>query len=113
MTTGRQLVHESIAADYTALLAERADKLPVGDPFTGQVALGPIIDAKQRDHIHSLVTGSIAAGAKLAAGGTYEDLFYRPPCWPTPHSPRRHSPTKSSGQSHRSPPSPPSNRPSP
>lgn len=77
MTTGRQLVHESIAADYTALLAERADKLPVGDPFTGQVALGPIIDAKQRDHIHSLVTGSIAAGAKLAAGGTYEDLFYR------------------------------------
>jgi benzaldehyde dehydrogenase (NAD) len=78
MTTGRQLVHESIAADYTALLAERADKLPVGDPFTGQVALGPIIDAKQRDHIHSLVTGSIAAGAKLAAGGTYEDLFYRP-----------------------------------
>ena len=78
MTTGRQLVHESIAADYTALLAERADKLPVGDPFTGQVALGPLIDAKQRDHIHSLVTGSIAAGAKLAAGGTYEDLFYRP-----------------------------------
>ncbi|MGC0362366.1 benzaldehyde dehydrogenase (NAD) [Rhodococcus sp. 27YEA15] len=78
MTTGRQLVHESIVDDYTALLAEHADRLPVGDPFTGPVALGPIIDGKQRDHIHSLVTASLEAGATLAAGGTYEDLFYRP-----------------------------------
>src|SRR3546814_4932406 len=35
-------------------------------------------DVCSSDLIHSLVTGSIAAGAKLAAGGTYEDLFYRP-----------------------------------
>jgi len=42
------------------------------------VARCPIIDAGQRDGIHSLVTGSVAAGAKLAAGGTYEGLFYRP-----------------------------------
>src|SRR6185436_425478 len=30
------------------------------------------------DKIHALVTGSVAAGARLAAGGTYENLFYRP-----------------------------------
>ncbi|MHA4848091.1 MULTISPECIES: aldehyde dehydrogenase family protein [unclassified Rhodococcus (in: high G+C Gram-positive bacteria)] len=78
MAAGRQLVHKSIAADYTALLAEHAERLPVGDPFTGDVALGPIIDAKQRDHIHTLVTESISAGATLAAGGVYDDLFYRP-----------------------------------
>jgi benzaldehyde dehydrogenase (NAD) len=42
------------------------------------VALGPVIDAGQRDKIHELVTSSVAAGARLAAGGTYEDLFYRP-----------------------------------
>lgn len=78
MATGRQLVHESIVGDYTALLAEHAERLPVGDPFTGEVAMGPIIDARQRDQIHALVSDSIAAGARLAAGGTYEDLFYRP-----------------------------------
>jgi benzaldehyde dehydrogenase (NAD) len=78
MTTGRHLVHASIVEDYTAALAERASLLPVGDPATEQVALGPIIDAAQRDHIHRLVTASVDAGARLAAGGTYEDLFYRP-----------------------------------
>jgi benzaldehyde dehydrogenase (NAD) len=28
--------------------------------------------------VHALVTASTDAGAKLAAGGTYEGLFYRP-----------------------------------
>lgn len=78
MATGRHLVDARIAADYTAALAEHADKLAVGDPKSGQVALGPIIDAGQRDRVHSLVTASIEAGARLAAGGTYDELFYRP-----------------------------------
>jgi benzaldehyde dehydrogenase (NAD) len=78
MTTGRHLVHQSVAAQYTELLADKANHLPVGDPATEQVALGPVIDEKQRDKVHSLVTSSIRAGARLAAGGTYEGLFYRP-----------------------------------
>jgi benzaldehyde dehydrogenase (NAD) len=78
MTTGRHLVHSSLYETYVAKLAEKAEHLPVGDPATGQVALGPIIDAAQRDKIHALVTGTVDAGAKLAAGGTYEGLFYRP-----------------------------------
>jgi benzaldehyde dehydrogenase (NAD) len=78
MTTGRHLVHESVVADYLARLAEKADHLPVGDPAREQVALGPIIDGHQRDKVHSLVTASVDAGARLVAGGTYDDLFYRP-----------------------------------
>nr|WP_042188475.1 benzaldehyde dehydrogenase [Kibdelosporangium sp. MJ126-NF4]CEL18266.1 Putative benzaldehyde dehydrogenase oxidoreductase protein [Kibdelosporangium sp. MJ126-NF4]CTQ97752.1 Putative benzaldehyde dehydrogenase oxidoreductase protein (EC 1.2.1.28) [Kibdelosporangium sp. MJ126-NF4] len=78
MTTGRHLVHESLVDDYVRLLAEKADSLTVGDPATGEVALGPVIDAGQRDKIHTLVTDSVAAGATLAAGGSYTDLFYRP-----------------------------------
>ena len=30
------------------------------------------------DKVHALVTATTGAGAKLAAGGTYEGLFYRP-----------------------------------
>lgn len=78
MATGRHLVASSVADDYVSALAARADKLPVGDPTSGQVALGPVIDAGQRDKIHAMVTGSVDLGARLAAGGTYEDLFYRP-----------------------------------
>ncbi|MFD1051575.1 aldehyde dehydrogenase family protein, partial [Kibdelosporangium lantanae] len=78
MTTGRHLVHESLYAEYVRRLAEKANAITVGDPAAADVGLGPIIDAGQRDKIHTLVTDSVAAGATLAAGGTYEELFYRP-----------------------------------
>jgi benzaldehyde dehydrogenase (NAD) len=78
MTTGRHIVEDSIVKEYGALLAEHADHLPVGNPATDQVALGPIIDAAQRDNIDRLVKASVEQGATLAAGGTYEGLFYRP-----------------------------------
>jgi benzaldehyde dehydrogenase (NAD) len=78
MTTGRHLVHDKVADAYLETLSAKANALPVGDPATGPVALGPIIDASQRDKIHALVTASVDSGARLTAGGTYEDLFYRP-----------------------------------
>ncbi len=78
MTAGRHLVHESLHDEYVARLADKAEHLPVGNPATEQVALGPIIDERQRDKVHALVTGSVEAGAKLAAGGRYQGLFYRP-----------------------------------
>jgi benzaldehyde dehydrogenase (NAD) len=76
MTTGRHLVHERLYDDFVERLAAKAAALPVGDPARVPVVLGPIIDAGQRDKIHGLVTGSAAAGARVAAGGTYQDLFY-------------------------------------
>jgi len=77
MTTGRHIVHETIYDRYVELLTEKAGKIPVGAPSTG-APLGPIIDSAQRDKIHAIVTESVAAGAKLTAGGTYEGLFYQP-----------------------------------
>jgi benzaldehyde dehydrogenase (NAD) len=52
--------------------------MPVGNPATGEVALGPVIDAGQRDKIHTLVTASKVHGARVATGGEYDGLFYRP-----------------------------------
>ncbi|GAB2886774.1 benzaldehyde dehydrogenase [Streptomyces deserti] len=78
MTTGRHLVHASVYDEYVERLAARADSLAVGDPHREQVHLGPIIDGAQLGKIHTLVESSTASGAKLAAGGTYEKLFYRP-----------------------------------
>lgn len=78
MTTGRHLVHESVADDYVERLAAKAEALVVGSTEQDGAALGPIIDAGQRDKIHHLVTSSVAHGAQLRAGGTYQDLYYRP-----------------------------------
>ena len=84
MIIGRHLVHESIYDDYVYRLVAKAETLTVGNPMTADVSLGPVIDAKQRDRIHALVTDSVAAGAKLLTGGAYEGLLYRPTVLPTP-----------------------------
>ncbi|MGQ2915496.1 aldehyde dehydrogenase family protein [Microbacterium aurantiacum] len=78
MTVGRHIVHESLFDQYVGKLAAKADSMHVGDPAAGQVHLGPLIDEVQRDRVHTLVQDAVAQGATLAAGGTYEQLFYRP-----------------------------------
>jgi benzaldehyde dehydrogenase (NAD) len=77
MTTGRILAKDKIAASLTAKLVAKANHLPVGDPL-GQVALGPVITKAQVQRIDAIVKESVAAGAKLEAGGTYEGPFYKP-----------------------------------
>ena len=78
MTTGRHLVHERVADAYVEALAAHATALPVGNPATEKVALGPLIDEGQLGKVHDLVTSTVDAGARLASGGTHEGLFYRP-----------------------------------
>ena len=77
MTTGRVLVNDKIAAPLTERLVAKAEHLPVGDPL-GQVALGPVINRAQAERIDSIVKDTVAAGAKLEAGGTFDGPFYRP-----------------------------------
>ncbi|MDD0809278.1 benzaldehyde dehydrogenase [Curvibacter sp. RS43] len=78
MAANRILVHEDMAAEFTRRLVLKARHLPLGDGASGQVALGPLIDARQRDRVHALVQASVAAGATLETGGEYDGLFYRP-----------------------------------
>jgi benzaldehyde dehydrogenase (NAD) len=77
MATGRVLVHETIADALTKRMVEKANHLPVGDPAAGNVALGPLINEKQRNRVHAIVTQAVSEGAKLEAGGTYDGLFYK------------------------------------
>jgi benzaldehyde dehydrogenase (NAD) len=78
MASNRIVVHESIAPALIQRLVEKANRLPVGNGATGQVALGPLIDARQRDRVHAVVQEALVAGATLHAGGNYDGLFYRP-----------------------------------
>jgi benzaldehyde dehydrogenase (NAD) len=78
MTTGLILAHEKIVDKLTELMVAKATHLPVGDPASQQVALGPLISARQRDRVHGIVQDSVKQGAHLAAGGSYDRLFYKP-----------------------------------
>lgn len=76
MSAGRHLVHEAVAADYVARMAEKAKALPVGDPASGTVALGPLITQKQADKVARILSDSCAMGARIHAGGKPEGQLF-------------------------------------
>ncbi|MQA74426.1 MAG: aldehyde dehydrogenase family protein [Solirubrobacterales bacterium] len=78
LAASRHLVHESIVAEYLEALVERAGRLPVGNPDTDEVALGPIINQKQVERVQGIVDRSVSQGATALTGGTHEGLFYSP-----------------------------------
>jgi benzaldehyde dehydrogenase (NAD) len=78
MSAGRILVQSSIAQQFASKLAEKAAGLPVGDPVSGTVAIGPLINKSQFDHAAAVLDRSVAAGAELLAGGPGEGLFFKP-----------------------------------
>ncbi len=76
IAVSRHLVHESIVEEYTAALAERAARLPVGNPATDDVALGPIINERQAGRVRRIIDDSVAQGARLVTGGTNDGPFF-------------------------------------
>ena len=75
---GRHIVHESLASDYVDALRDKAQQLRMGDPYREDVQLGPIVNEKQIARVDGIVQRSIAAGAVVSEGATFEGLFYRP-----------------------------------
>ena len=78
MAAGRHIVVAEVAEEYLDRLTRRAEKLTVGDPWTEQVDLGPIVDGTQLARVDGIVRGSIAAGALVRTGAEHSGLFYRP-----------------------------------
>ncbi len=78
MATGNVFAHRSVARELTERLVEKAKRLPVGDPASGKVALGPLISSRQLERVEGIVKDAVAKGAVLRTGGTFEGLFYRP-----------------------------------
>lgn len=78
----RAVVHRSIYDDFVTALAAHARALKVGDPLESDTVLGPVISAKQREHIERLVQTARDEGATILEGGARPDLdrgFYVAP----------------------------------
>jgi len=77
----RFLVHRSVAEAFSAKLAERMGALSVGRGTDDGVQVGPLVDAKGRDKVASLVGNAVDLGARVQVGGDPVDgpgYFYRP-----------------------------------
>ncbi|MGN6474279.1 MAG: NAD-dependent succinate-semialdehyde dehydrogenase [Mycobacteriales bacterium] len=62
-------VHESVAAEFSARLAERLAAMPVGRGTDEGVLVGPLIDADQREIVTKLVDDAVGKGAEVLTGG--------------------------------------------
>jgi len=78
MSVEKIIVAESIAAEFTERFVAKVKSFNVGDPREMPNVIGPIINQRQLDKIHSQVTDAVDQGAQLLAGGSYEGLFYQP-----------------------------------
>lgn len=66
---GRFIVPAEQYDAYANALAEAFASLKVGDPMDPETVVGPLVNAKQRDRVESLVESARAEGATVATGG--------------------------------------------
>jgi acyl-CoA reductase-like NAD-dependent aldehyde dehydrogenase len=79
----RIYVAESLRDEFVARLAERAERLRIGDGARRETELGPLISEEQRDKVEGLVSDALEQGAESVTGAGRPDLalpgwFYRP-----------------------------------
>lgn len=77
----RILVHEDIAEEFSARLAEVAKSIVVGNPGDDGVQMGPVAKKVQLDRVNNYIRIGVESGAKLLAGGesTYEQGWFVKP----------------------------------
>ena len=78
MSSGRILVQRDIYDRFLERLTEKARSLSVGDPRSGEFALGPLIDKGQLDHACDLLSRAKASGGNVLVGGETDGLFFKP-----------------------------------
>ena len=77
----RFLVHESVAAEFATRFAAKMAAMTLGRGTDPDTKVGPLIDAKSRDKVHSLVSDAVADGATAITGGAPAEgagYFYQP-----------------------------------
>jgi aldehyde dehydrogenase (NAD+)/betaine-aldehyde dehydrogenase len=77
----RLLVEHGVRDRLLGILARKAAAIRIGDPQDPATEMGPLATRRQRDRIVEVVERSLAAGARLVAGGHPRDGagFYYPP----------------------------------
>ncbi|MGH9106020.1 MAG: aldehyde dehydrogenase family protein [Acidimicrobiales bacterium] len=73
MSADRIVAHRSLAGELAARLAEKASKLPAGDPRDPGTLIGPLITAGAAERVAGLVQEAESQGARTLAGGGRPD----------------------------------------
>jgi acyl-CoA reductase-like NAD-dependent aldehyde dehydrogenase len=79
VSTERIYVHRSIADRFVDLLAREAGAMTQGDGMEPDTRIGPMVNARQRDHVLRQIDDAVSRGARVVCGGQgHHDLFVTP-----------------------------------
>ncbi|WOP19367.1 NAD-dependent succinate-semialdehyde dehydrogenase [Raineyella sp. LH-20] len=65
----RMYVHESLAAEFSARLAEKMAALPIGNGLDDGVRVGPLVSPQQLATVTDLLGDAVERGARIVTGG--------------------------------------------
>jgi acyl-CoA reductase-like NAD-dependent aldehyde dehydrogenase/ABC-type branched-subunit amino acid transport system ATPase component len=69
MSTERIVIDEKVADEFLEKFTAKAKSLPFGDPRTGKVVLGSLVNKEAALHVRSLIDDALALGGRLVTGG--------------------------------------------
>jgi acyl-CoA reductase-like NAD-dependent aldehyde dehydrogenase len=69
MSTERVIVDEAVADRFVEKLAKKTKSLPAGDPRSGPIVIGSMIDETPAQRVVDLIDDAIGKGAVMLAGG--------------------------------------------
>jgi acyl-CoA reductase-like NAD-dependent aldehyde dehydrogenase/ABC-type branched-subunit amino acid transport system ATPase component len=69
MSTERIVIDDKVADEFIEKFTAKARSLPFGDPRTGKVVLGSLVNKEAALHVRSLIDDALAHGGRLVTGG--------------------------------------------
>jgi succinate-semialdehyde dehydrogenase/glutarate-semialdehyde dehydrogenase len=78
VSTERIYVQRPVAERFVARLAAETTRTTVGPGLDDASKIGPMVNARQRDHVLRQLDDAVARGATVAAGGGHRGLFVAP-----------------------------------
>lgn len=78
MSGDRVLVHESLAAEFSARFAAKVAALPSGDPSVPSTVIGPLVTRTAAERVAALVRDAVDKGATVVTGGGAPDGAVHP-----------------------------------
>jgi succinate-semialdehyde dehydrogenase/glutarate-semialdehyde dehydrogenase len=77
----RFYVHADVADEFSRRLAEKMSAMRVGPGTADDTEVGPLVNEEAAVSVHDLVSGAVAAGARVVTGGSRPDregFYYEP-----------------------------------
>jgi succinate-semialdehyde dehydrogenase/glutarate-semialdehyde dehydrogenase len=71
----RLLVHRAVQDEFVALLADKVQRVVLGDPFAEATTMGPLNNDGVADKMDEHVADALERGARLVHGGSRADAF--------------------------------------